>query len=73
MTQPAPVDVQVEIIALQALSVVNVTGSKAQVKGMQLVVAAFHAHVSVVEPANGVLLHSDALLKPPQVEGFVLH
>ena len=59
--------------ALQVLSDVNVTGSRAHVKGTQVVVEAFQAQVKVVDPANGVLLHSDAVEKPPQVVGFVLH
>ena len=59
--------------ALQVPSVVNVTGSKAQVNGTQVVVEAFQAQVNVVEPVKGVLLHSDAVVKPPQVDGFVLH
>ena len=42
---PAPFVVQVEIIVLQAPSVINVTGSKAHVKETQVVVAAFQAHV----------------------------
>ena len=70
---PAPFVVQVEITALQAESVVSVTGSKAQVNGTQVVDAAFHAQVNVVDPVNGVLLHSDAVVKPPHVEGLVLH
>ena len=70
---PAPLVVQVEIIALQAPSVVNVTGSKAQFKGTQVVEAAFQAHVIYDEPSNGILLHSDAVEKPAQVEGLVLH
>ena len=70
---PAPFVVQVEITALQAPSVVNVTGSKAHVNGTQVVEAAFQAQVNVVDPVNGVLLHSDAVVKPPQVEGLVLH
>ena len=70
---PALLVVHVEMTALQALSDVNVTGSKAQVNGTHVVVAAFHAQVNVVDPANGVLLHSDAVVKLPQVDGFVLH
>ena len=70
---PAPLVVHVEITALQALSVVNVTGSNAHVNGTHVVVAAFQAQVNVVDPVNGVLLHSDAVVKPPQVEGLVLH
>ena len=70
---PAPFVVQVEMTALQVLSDVNVTGSKAQVNGTQSVVAAFQAQVNVVEPVKGVLLHSEAVVKPPQVEGLVLH
>lgn len=42
---PAPLVVQVEMIALQAPSVINVTGSKAQVKETQVVEAAFQAQV----------------------------
>ena len=42
---PAPFVVQVEIIAPQAPSVINVTGSNAQVKGTQVVEAALQAHV----------------------------
>ena len=42
---PAPFVVQVEIIVLQAPSVVKVTGNKAQVKETQVVEAAFQAHV----------------------------
>ena len=42
---PAPLVVQVEIIALQAPSVINVTGSNAQVKGPQVVETGFQAHV----------------------------
>ena len=70
---PAPLVVQVEITALQVLSDVNVTGSKAQVNGSHVVVAAFQAQVNVVDPPKGVLLHSDAFIKPPQVVGFDLH
>ena len=70
---PAPLVVQVEITALQVLSDVNVTGSKAQVNGTHVVVAAFQAHVKVVDPTKGVLLHSDAFNKPPQVVGLDLH
>ena len=73
MIHPAPLVVQVEMTALQVLSDVNVTGSKAHVNGTQVVVAAFQAQVNVVEPVNGVLLHSDAVEKTPQVEGLVLH
>ena len=73
MTHPAPLVVQVEITALQAPSVVNVTGSNAQVRGIQVVVAALQAHVGDVYPTNGVLLHSEAVVNPPQVDGFVLH
>ena len=70
---PTPFVVQVEMIALQVLSVVNVIGSKAQVYGTQVVVAAFQAQVKVVDLAKGVLLHSEAFNKPPQVVGFDLH
>ena len=70
---PAPLVVHVEITALQVLSDVNVTGSKAQVNGPQVVVAAFQAQVKAVYPVKGVLLHSDAVVKPAHVEGFVLH
>ena len=73
VTHPAPFVVQVEMTALHPESVVSVTGSNAQVNGTQVVVAAFHAQVNVVDPVNGVLLHSDAVVKPPQVEGLVLH
>ena len=70
---PAPFVVQVDITALQVLSDVNVTGSKAHVKGIQVVVATFHPQVNEVDPANGVLLHSVGVLKLPQVVGFYLH
>ena len=73
MTHPAPVVVQVDIIALQALSVVNVIGSYAQVKGMQAVVETSQPQVGVVAPTIGVLLHSVAVVNPPHAEGFVLH
>ena len=73
MTHPTPLVVHVEIAVLQAVSDVNVTGSEAQVNGAQVVVAAFQAQVKFVEPFNGVLLHSDAVEKPPQVVGLVLH
>ena len=72
VTHPAPLVVQVEIIALHVLSVVNVTGSKAHVNGTHVVAAAFQAQVNVVFPTNGVLLHSDAVFNSPQVEGFYL-
>ena len=72
MTHPAPFVVQVEITALQPESVVSVTGSNAHVNGTHVVVAAFHAQVIAVEPVNGVLLHSDAVVKPPQVDGLDL-
>ena len=71
--QPAPFVVQVEITALQDESDVSVTGRRAHVKGTQVVVEAFHPQVNVEEPAMGVLLHSEAVVKPPQVKGFVLH
>ena len=45
VTHPAPLVVQVEIIELQAPSVISVTGSKAQVKGTHVVKEAFQAHV----------------------------
>ena len=73
MTHPAPVVVQVEITALQALSDVNVTGSYEQVEGIQVVVEASHEHVGIVAPIIGVLLQSDAVLNSPHVDGFVLH
>ena len=70
---PAPLVVHVEITALQALSVVNVTGNKAQVNVVHVFERAFQAHANDVEPVNGVLLHSDAVVNPPQVAGLVLH
>ena len=70
---PAPLVVHVEMTALQELSDVNVTGSKAHVNGTHVVVAAFQAQVNVVEPVNGVLLQSDAFVNPPQVVGLDLH
>ena len=73
MTHPAPVVVQVEITALQALSDVNVIGSNAQVKGIQVVVETSQAQVGVVAPIIGILLHSDAVVNPPQEAGLVLH
>ena len=73
MTHPAPVVVQVEITALQALSDVNVIGSDEQVYGLQVVVEASQAQVGVVAPKIGLLLQSDAVVYPPQVDGFDLH
>ena len=73
VTHPAPVVVQVEITALHALSVVNVIGSNAQVKGIQVVVGAAQAQVGVVAPIIGILLQSDAVVNPPQLDGLVLH
>ena len=73
VTHPAPLVVQVDITVLQAASVVKLTGNKAQVKGTQVVVTASHAQVNAIEPDNGVLLQSDAVVNSPQVEGFVLH
>ena len=69
---PAPLVVQVEITELQAESVVSVTGSNAHVNGTHVVVEAIHPHVNNVDPAKGVLLHSDAVVKPPQFDVFVL-
>ena len=73
VTHPAPLVVHVEITALQALSEVKVTGSNAQVKGIQVVVEAFQAQFNAVDPVKGVLLQSDAVVKPPHVDGLVLH
>ena len=70
---PAPLVVQVDITALQVLSVVKVTGSKAHVNGTHADVEAFQPQVNVVDPVNGVLLHSDAVVNPPHVDGLVLH
>ena len=69
---PAPLVVQVEMIALQILSEVNVTGNKAQVNGIHVEVTTFQAQVNYNDAANGVLLHSVGVLKPPQVDGFCL-
>ena len=73
MIHPEPFVVQVEITALQASSVVNVTGSKAQVIEPHVVVIAFQAHVTVDDPNTGILLQSDAVVNPLQVDGFDLH
>ena len=40
---------------------------------MQAVVETSHPQVGEVAPTMGVLLHSDAFVNPPHVDGFVLH
>ena len=55
---PAPLVVQVGIIALQSSSVINLADSKAQVKGIHFFEAASQAQDIFVDPSSGVLLHS---------------
>ena len=57
VTHPAPFVVQVEIAAEQAESVVSVTGNRAQVKLTQEFETVLQAHVTVVDPEIGTLLH----------------
>lgn len=57
MTHPAPLVVQVEIAAVQAESVVSVTGNRAQVKLTHDDETVLQAQVTVVDPEIGTLLH----------------
>ena len=70
---PAPVVVQVPIAELQSVSVVNVTGSKSQIKFIHVYVTPFHPHVGLSYPVSGLLLHSYGVIRKPQDEGLVLH
>ena len=73
VTHPSLLVVQVEIIALHSISVVNVTGSKEQFNGIQAYKDASHPHFIEKDPSNRIWLHSDAVKRPSQVDGFVLH